>query len=277
MNTSIKELGKRIMDNGTRLAESVTEDRKAKGIFSQDAKEEELLFMWRVELFQQIGEALVKQSASLETTFLEWGRKAGRYAVKLSLSLEEALDSVRIYRERIWSFVEEEVKRANYDNNAVIEAVRRVDPLLDLVVHTFSITYVEHNNALLTVARQALEELSVPVVKLAHHIGVLPLIGVIDTHRCKLIMETTTSQCLELKVEHLYIDLSGVPIIDTMVAQNLFRVLASLQLLGIAVTLTGMRPELVQTVIALGIDFKHVSIEGTLHQALEKHRTFPGN
>ncbi|MCQ6265454.1 STAS domain-containing protein [Fictibacillus sp. WQ 8-8] len=71
-----------------------------------------------------------------------------------------------------------------------------------------------------------------------------------------------------MQIEHLYIDLSGVPIIDTMVAHNLFQVITSLKLLGVEVTLTGMRPELAQTVVALGISFEGFSIAGSLHQAL---------
>ncbi len=63
-------------------------------------------------------------------------------------------------------------------------------------------------------------------------------------------------------------DLSGVAIVDTMVADQLFKVIASLKLLGVQTTLTGLRPEIAQTVINIGVDFSNLSIKGNLKQAL---------
>jgi rsbT co-antagonist protein RsbR len=84
-------------------------------------------------------------------------------------------------------------------------------------------------------------------------------------------MDTALEKCMEFQVERLFIDLSGVPVIDTMVAHNLFQVINSLKLLGVEVTLSGMRPELAQTVVSLGISFDGISIAGSLHQELEDY------
>lgn len=162
-----------------------------------------------------------------------------------------------------------EINNEKFSADTVLKAASIIDPFLDETVHAFSVAYVENNNRVLGLAREAIEELSVPVVRLTRSVAVLPLVGTIDTHRSKLIMETSLQKCMELEVEHLFIDLSGVPVIDTMVAHNLFKVINSLKLLGVKVTLSGMRPELAQTVVSLGISFEGFSIAGNLYQELE--------
>ncbi|MGG1571825.1 STAS domain-containing protein [Fictibacillus sp. NRS-1165] len=270
MDKDLRALGDRIIQHKEELADAVTQNRIKNGINPPNERQKQLLIDWRIELFQFIGEALYSNLEQSEKRFLEWGKKSGQAAVEINLSLDAALDSQRLYRKLIWDFVGKEVEKNEYDNQTVMRAVGIIDPLLDKVVYSFSVAYVDYNNHLLDLAREALEELSVPVVRLTQTVGVLPLVGPIDTHRSKLIMEIALNKCMELQIEHLFIDLSGVPIIDTMVAQNLFQVITSLKLLGVEVTLTGMRPELAQTVVALGICFEGFSIAGSLHQALEQ-------
>ncbi|UZJ77463.1 STAS domain-containing protein [Fictibacillus sp. KU28468] len=268
MDKNLRALGDCIIQHKVELAEAVTQNRIKNGINPPNDQQKQLLIDWRIELFQFIGEALFSNLEQSEKRFLEWGKKSGEIAVEINLSLDTALDSTRLYRTIIWEFIGKEVERNDYDNHTVMKAVTIIDPLLDKVVYSFSVAYVDYNNHLLDLAREALEELSVPVVRLTQTVGVLPLVGPIDTHRSKLIMEIALNECMEMQIEHLYIDLSGVPIIDTMVAHNLFQVITSLKLLGVEVTLTGMRPELAQTVVALGISFEGFSIAGSLHQAL---------
>lgn len=270
MDKELRELGDYIIQHKEQLAATVTKNRVENGINPADEQQRQLLIEWRIELFHLMGEALFSEIDKSEKRFLDWGKKSGKIAVKINLSLDTALDTTRLYRSVIWDFIGEQVEIKGYGTKTIMKAVKIIDPLLDKVVYSFSLAYVEYNNHLLSVAKAAIEELSVPVVRLTESIAVLPLIGSIDTHRSKLIMETVLDECLNLKVDHLFIDLSGVPVIDTMVANNLFQVITSLKLLGVDVTLTGMRPELAQTVVSLGISFDGFSIAGSLHQALEQ-------
>ncbi|MFC0189200.1 STAS domain-containing protein [Fictibacillus aquaticus] len=225
----------------------------------------------RAELFQYFGEVLSDKENVSAARFQGWGKKTGELAVKYDIPLDQALESTRYYRVVIWEFFKGQVDEFNLSGSAVIDLAAVVDPLLDETVQAFSVAYVAYNNRILSLARDAIEELSVPVVRLTKNLAILPLVGTIDTYRSKLIMDTALEKCMEYQVERLFIDLSGVPVIDTMVAHNLFQVINSLKLLGVEVTLSGMRPELAQTVVSLGISFDGLSIAGSLHNELEEY------
>ncbi|MDP4164913.1 MAG: STAS domain-containing protein, partial [Bacillota bacterium] len=92
--------------------------------------------------------------------------------------------------------------------------------------------------------------------------------GDLDTKRAQQLMDRALEQGTNYNLTYMIIDLSGVPIIDTMVADQLFKVISSLKLVGIETCLTGIRPEIAQTMVNLGIDFKSILTFSSLHQAL---------
>ena len=116
--------------------------------------------------------------------------------------------------------------------------------------------------------QELIYELSSPVINLNDRIGLLPLVGDIDTARAKLILEKTLEQCAEKNLDFLFIDLSGVVAIDTMVAQQIFQLNDALGLIGVKTTLSGIRPEIAQTTIQLGLSFDKIPVASTLSKAL---------
>jgi rsbT co-antagonist protein RsbR len=263
----LQQLGQKIVEHKYELAKNIDTVRAQHGEPLTELTDENLEL--RAELFTYFGEALFHDLKSVEQQFISWGNRNGELAVQYEVPLDVALASTRYYRMVLWDFIRNEIHNENFSVQTVLKAASILDPLLDETVHAFSVAYVENHNRVLGLAREAIEELSVPVVRLTRSVAVLPLVGTIDTHRSKLIMETALQKCTELQVEHLFIDLSGVPVIDTMVAHNLFKVVNSLKLLGVKVTLSGMRPELAQTVVSLGISFDGIAISGNLYQELE--------
>ncbi|WP_311775114.1 STAS domain-containing protein [Alkalihalobacillus sp. TS-13] len=145
----------------------------------------------------------------------------------------------------------------------------------DMIIKEFDIAMVrfteEKNNYLndqLMAQKSMINELSSPVIDLSHNVGLLPIVGDIDTHRAKTILESTLKQCEDRNIERLYIDLSGVFMVDTMVAHEIFQLIYSLRLLGVSTTLSGIRPEIAQTAVQLGIDFENVKMTSKLSIAL---------
>lgn len=119
-------------------------------------------------------------------------------------------------------------------------------------------------------AQQALiVEMSAPVILLTQNTGLLPLVGEINTHRAHVIFEKTLEQSYQYRLERLFIDLSGVPIIDTMVAQQIFQLIAGLKIIGVETALSGISPDIAQTAIQLGIDFREIEVYNTLTQAIK--------
>nr|WP_251030358.1 STAS domain-containing protein [Bacillus sp. ISL-35] len=120
------------------------------------------------------------------------------------------------------------------------------------------------------VAEASALELSIPVIKISNQIGVLPIIGDIDTQRAQELMNKALMKSSELSLEHLIIDLSGVPIIDTMVADRIFKVVRALSLLGVNTILSGIRPEIAQTMVNLGVNVSDIPVTSSVHMAMER-------
>ncbi|MGM0839195.1 MAG: STAS domain-containing protein [Bacillota bacterium] len=116
--------------------------------------------------------------------------------------------------------------------------------------------------------QEVINELSSPVISLNGHTALLPLVGNIDPTRAELILENALEQCVNKEVSQLFIDLSGVVLIDTMVAHQIFQLIDALQLIGVKPILSGLRPEIAQTAVQLGLNFDNLTITSTLSQAL---------
>lgn len=199
----------------------------------------------------------------------EWAERLGEKTVGDGASLDQALLSLRIFHEVIWNGMEQLGEDADLKAKDVFRIARTLDPLLDRIINRFSLAHLANHKKTLESAKKAIQELSVPIVPLSEDVAVLPIIGEIDTDRARFIMESALNRSTELQLNDLIIDLSGVFVIDTMVAHNLFQVIEALKLIGVHVSLTGIRPEMAQTVVHLGIDFRRIPSYATLKQALE--------
>ncbi|MEK1832817.1 STAS domain-containing protein [Priestia megaterium] len=115
-------------------------------------------------------------------------------------------------------------------------------------------------------------KLSVPIVPIQDGIAVLPLIGSIDSERAEYILENVILKIIEMKVEYLIVDFSGILNIDTIAERYLFDIYSVLRLQGIEVVITGIRPELAQTVVRNGIDFSSIKTYATVKQAIETQK-----
>lgn len=153
----------------------------------------------------------------------------------------------------------------------------QIDGLKRLVVGTFGKiitlfrkeqhTYIQQK---LHAQRELIDELGSPVIRLNKDLALLPLIGDIDTVRAKNLLEKTLRQCAEGQFSRLLIDLSGVVMIDTMVAHQIFQMIEALDMIGVKSILSGIRPEIAQTAVQLGIDFNNIAIVSTLEEAIKK-------
>ncbi|MGV2941953.1 STAS domain-containing protein [Mesobacillus sp. LC4] len=132
------------------------------------------------------------------------------------------------------------------------------------IITWFAEEYHRYSTIKLQAQQETIKELSSPIITVGRKTAILPLIGVIDTERARVILENTLSQCSKKDIDILYIDLSGVMIVDTMVAQQIFHLINALNLIGVTSILSGIRPEVAQTAVQLGIDFKDIIIKANL-------------
>lgn len=116
--------------------------------------------------------------------------------------------------------------------------------------------------------QQALRDLSTPLIPIADTVVLMPLIGSVDTARAQHLMEILLDGVHTHKAHIAIVDVTGVPVMDTQVAGLLIRAATSVQLLGARVIITGIRPELAQTLVTLGVDFRSISTQSSLQQGI---------
>jgi rsbT co-antagonist protein RsbR len=115
--------------------------------------------------------------------------------------------------------------------------------------------------------QQELLELSTPVVTLADNILALPLIGTLDSARTQVVMESLLQQIVQSGASIAIIDITGVPTVDTLVAQHLLKTVAAARLMGADCIISGVRPQIAQTIVHLGVDLGDVVTKATLADA----------
>jgi rsbT co-antagonist protein RsbR len=111
-------------------------------------------------------------------------------------------------------------------------------------------------------------ELSTPVVKLWDGILALPLIGTLDSARTQVVMESLLQRIVETESQIAIIDITGVPTVDTLVAQHLLKTVTALRLMGADCIVSGVRPQIAQTIVHLGVDLQGVTTKANLADAL---------
>jgi rsbT co-antagonist protein RsbR len=120
----------------------------------------------------------------------------------------------------------------------------------------------------ITEQAEQLLELTTPVVKLWDGVVAVPLIGTLDSARTQVVMEKLLQTLVETGSEHAIIDITGVPAVDTEVAQHLLKTVVAARLMGAQCTISGIRPQIAQTIVALGIEFGDIPTKATLADAL---------
>ncbi len=115
--------------------------------------------------------------------------------------------------------------------------------------------------------QQEMLELSTPVVELWHGILALPLIGTLDSARTQIVMESLLQKIVDTGAGIAIIDITGVPTVDTLVAQHLLKTVAAARLMGAECIISGIRPQIAQTIVHLGVDLADVITKATLADA----------
>ena len=154
------------------------------------------------------------------------------------------------------------------DAMQLAESIWQVTVLLDkLGLHTVK-SYQKSREDVINRQQQELLELSTPVVKIWDGILALPMIGTLDSARTQVVMESLLQRIVETEAQIAIIDITGVPTVDTLVAQHLLKTVTAIRLMGADCIISGVRPQIAQTIVHLGVDLQGVTTKATLADAL---------
>lgn len=204
--------------------------------------------------------------ADFEKWIIEVAQDESHLVTPLHNILREFFRTQEQYLDIIQAFVSEHV--GEYSTEEITAWNRIIIKTMSDVITWFTEEYNNHSQKRLQSQQELIMELSTPIISLNEDVALLPLVGDIDTARAKFMLEHTLQQCAQLGVNRLFLDLSGVAIIDTMVAHQLFQLISALKLIGVETILSGLRPEISQTAVQLGLSFENITISSTLSKAI---------
>jgi rsbT co-antagonist protein RsbR len=154
------------------------------------------------------------------------------------------------------------------DAKALADEVWQATVLVDqLGLYTVK-SFQKTREAVITRQQEEMLELSTPVVKLWDGVLALPMIGTLDSARTQIVMESLLQRIVETGSEIAIIDITGVPTVDTLVAQHLLKTVTAIRLMGADCIISGVRPQIAQTIVHLGVDLQGVITKANLADAL---------
>lgn len=206
--------------------------------------------------FQDWIESIAKDDAHLDTPIVE---VIGEFFRTQQQYLEQISDYALNHKEQV-------------SHETFVEWTKAVVDTISKVIVEFTDKNSKAAEKRMNSQQQMIVEMSAPVILLAKKTGMLPLIGEITPHRAEIMFEKALAQSSKHNLEKLFIDLSGVPLIDTMVAQQVFQLIKGLEIIGVQVALSGISPVIAQTAVQLGIKFVDIEVYNTLAQALKQNR-----
>ncbi len=154
------------------------------------------------------------------------------------------------------------------DPGAMVEEIWTASSLLDRLALWTTEVHQQAREEVIFRQQQEMLELSTPVVKLWDGILALPMIGTLDSSRTQVVMESLLQRIVETGSSVAIIDITGVPLVDTLVAQHLLKTVTAARLMGADCIISGIRPQIAQTIVHLGVDLAGVTTKATLADAL---------
>jgi rsbT co-antagonist protein RsbR len=159
-------------------------------------------------------------------------------------------------------------KSAGNDPAELVENMWAADILLDKLGLYTTEVFQQSREEVIRRQQDEMLELSTPVVQIWEGIVALPLIGTLDSARTSIVMESLLQTIVTTRSELAIIDITGVPTVDTLVAQHLLKTVAAARLMGADCIISGIRPQIAQTMVHLKIDLSAVTTKATMAEAL---------
>ena len=230
-------------------------------IKESDLREQSRRFLQRfIEIVQENGD---NENGSSWKSVKDMLGELSRARVAQGFSPSETATFVFSLKQPVFEMLRRELR----DAEELFREIWVTTVLLDKLGLYTTEAYLQSRESIISRQQQELMELSTPVVQLWDNVLALPLIGTLDSERTQVVMENLLEKVVETGASIAIIDITGVPTVDTLVAQHLLKTIAAARLMGADCIISGIRPQIAQTIVHLGINLADIITKATLADA----------
>ncbi|HEY4340400.1 MAG TPA: STAS domain-containing protein [Steroidobacteraceae bacterium] len=261
---SLQKHHKQLLSEWVRLLQAGAEDGRKARISPQElnSQADEFLQMLTGVIASANPEDRNSQQFKALQGFLE---NLSRSRVQQGFGSAETATFIFSFKQPLFTVLRAE---AGSDANILAQEIWSATKLLDELGLITVSTYQRAREDIINRQQMEMLELSTPVVKLWEGILALPMIGTLDSARTQIVMEALLHKIVETGSQLAIIDITGVPTVDTLVAQHLLKTVTAIRLMGADCIISGVRPQIAQTIVHLGVDLAGVTTKANLADAL---------
>lgn len=194
-------------------------------------------------------------------------RVQGAIYAKIDVPFRDWFDLIGAMRTEMVPYIQADQRNTP---DQIIPAILGMDLNLDLAMSEIGEAYLTTKESIIGEQQDAIREMSTPVLKLRDHLLLLPVVGLVDTARARLITDVLLQAIRRHRARVVVIDITGVAAVDTKVANHLFQTAAAARLMGARSIITGISSEIAQSIVALAIDFAGLTTVGDMQSGVEE-------
>ncbi|MAQ15399.1 MAG: anti-anti-sigma factor [Sandaracinus sp.] len=250
-----------IEDNDQQLAERWVETQPdaQRGLSQAQIEEDSLALVRAIRTGIQSGAGVDEESLVDRIEDLVLSRSDRGYTPA------ETATYILSFKEPLFEILKEQI---GDDSDALLQELWTASNFIDRLGLRAMEVHQRRQEAIIERQREEMEELSTPVVSIWDGIVALPVIGTLDSVRTQVVMEVLLEEIVQREADVAILDITGVPMVDTATAQHLLRTIKAIGLMGAECIISGVRPQIAQTMVTLGVDLGTVETRSTMAAAL---------
>lgn len=227
--------------------------------------------MSETEISSEASSVYDKYVEGLETGSVEdlqaYARDLSERIIPRGVETREVLGMVLLLRD----VLARSLFKKYHDNFELLDRVLDAyEPAANRIANTVAVSFVEQRERVIGEQQQAIRELSTPVLPVRERLLILPIIGVIDSPRAKQLTEQLLKSIRANRARVVVMDITGVPVIDSVVANHLVQMVEASRLMGANVIITGLSADIAQTLVTIGVDLSKMKAVGDLRGGIEE-------
>ncbi len=258
----LRELVAHLRSNRTQLREEWARRITAARLLTALTPEE--IFSEATSVYDNYVEAL--ESGSVEA-LQDYARNLSERIIPRGVETDEVVGIVLLLRDVLAHSLFEKYQT---DFGLLLRVLDAYEPAANRIANTVAVNFVQERERVIRQQQEAIRELSTPVLQVRERLLILPIIGVLDSQRARQLTEQLLRGIRANRAKVVVIDITGVPTIDSTVANNLVLTVEASRLMGATVIVTGLSSEIAQTLVTIGVDLSKVNAVGDLQGGIEE-------